>query len=227
MNKLIMITAVLLIFCMVAPPPLHAQKVFIGAIGGVNMADMDIDSGDIDDIKSRNTISFGGLFGYRLTENLVLQTEPKYLVKGGTAVDPTGEIEIDVTNKYLEIPILFKVVFGQNMFHVLSGPTLGYMFSSEMETEISGFTFTGDGDEIFQNVDMGIVVGAGVNFPIWKGNVFLDGRYSYGLIKQAKNGTAELESDGIIVSIIAEKKNKVINKGFQIMSGYTFPINWK
>ena len=225
MNKLIMITTVLLVLCMVAPLP--AQKVFIGAVGGVNMADLEIDAGDIDDVKSRNTLSFGGLFGYQLAENIFLQFEPKYLVKGGTAVDPTGEIEIDVTNKYLEVPVLVKAEFGQNRFYVLSGPTLGYMFNTELETEISGFTFTGDGEDIFQNVDMGIIVGAGVNFPIWKGNVFLDGRYSYGLIKQAKNGTAELESDGIIISLTAEKKNKVINKGFQIMLGYTFPLNWK
>jgi hypothetical protein len=225
MNKLIMITTVLLVLCMVAPLP--AQKAFIGVIGGVNMADMDIESGDIDDIKSMNTISFGGLFGYRLTENLVLQFEPKYLVKGGTAVDPDGEIEIDITNKYLEVPVLVKAVFGQNRFHVLAGPTLGYMFSSELETKISGFTFTGDGEDILKNTDLGIVVGTGINFPALKGNIFLDGRYSHGLIKQTKDGTAELESDGIVISLIAEKKNKLINKGFQIMLGYTFPINWK
>jgi hypothetical protein len=225
MNKLFTITAIIFVLFIITP--LHAQKAFIGAVGGLNMADLEIDAGDIDEVKSRNTISFGGLFGYRLAENLVLQTEPKYLVKGGTAVDPTGELKIDVTNKYLEVPVLLQAEFAQNRLHVLAGPTLGYMFSTELETEISGFTFTGNGENIFQNVDVGIVVGAGVNFPIWKGNVFLDGRYSHGLIKLAKNGTAELESDDIIISVTAEKKNKVINKGFQIMLGYAFPINWK
>jgi hypothetical protein len=225
MNKLIMITTALLVLCVVAP--LSAQKAYIGVIGGVNIADLNIDSDEVDDIETINTMSFGGIFGLRLRENIFLQLEPKYLVKGGTLTDPEGEIEIEMKTKYLEVPVLVKAVFGQNRFHVLAGPTLGYMFSSELEAKISGFTFSGDGEDILKNTDLGIVVGAGINFPISKGNLFLDGRYSHGLLKQAKDGNAELESDGIVIDIMAEKENDLINKGFQIMLGYTFPLNWK
>jgi hypothetical protein len=72
-----------------------------------------------------------------------------------------------------------------------------------------------------------IGLGAGVRFPLGKGSAFLEGRYTFGLSNINKGGTLEFESGSIAIAEEVEAHDELSTKGFQIMVGFTFPINAK
>jgi hypothetical protein len=67
---------------------------------------------------------------------------------------------------------------------------------------------------------------AGVYYPLWKGKLLLECRYSLGITDISKEGTAVI-SNGVIVSGIGlTNKDEIKNKGSQIFIGYVLPFSF-
>lgn len=209
--------------------PTHAQQYYAGVVGGLNIAEMDLNADGLDqEISTRYLVGIGGVFGVCLSKNVSLQLEPMYLQKGGIMEQYAPSPDLFIKSSFLEVPLFLKITFGENIRpYILAGPTVGFLLDSEVKGEISGLTFKADLKNILRRVDFGIGLGAGVSFPLGKGSVFLEGRYTFGLSNINKGGTLEFESGSIAITEVVEEHDELSTKGFQIMVGFTFPINAK
>jgi len=209
--------------------PTYAQQYYVGVVGGVNIAGMDLNDDGLDrEISTRYLVGIGGVFGFSLGKNLFLQLEPMYLQKGGVMEQYAPSPDLFIKSSFLEVPLFLKITFGENIRpYILAGPTVGFLLDSEVKGEISGLTFKADLKNILKRIDFGIGLGAGVSFSLGKSSVFLEGRYTFGLSNINKGGTVEFESGSIAITDEIEEHDELSTKGFQIMIGFTFPIGAK
>lgn len=218
----------LLLILMILAATVSAQQLYIGAIGGVNFADLNLedDRGEKQDISTRNGFGFGGVLEMHLGQNFYLQLEPMYLQKGGVLhQEPPNPEEIEFKMSFVEIPLFLKIQFGEQIRpYIMGGPTVGFLLSSKLESEISGLLFKADLEDITGKVDFGVGVGAGVSVPLDNSNIFLDGRYTLGLTNLNKGGTYQARAGDIVVEGEIQEEVDASSGGFQIMVGVAFPI---
>ena len=200
--------------------PLQAQDIYVGGLTAINFADMKIDAEEVGDI----TIGIGGVVGFPLISNTFIQLEPKYMQKGGIVELEGEDFNIELTSGYLEIPMLIRHEIANNRFHLLAGPTIGMILTSEMKSEYSGIKFTADSKEVLKTFDFGLTVGAGISIPFIIGSIFIDGRYSYGLANIMDGGTVEFKSGNTVLPLTLEDDEDTFNKGLQLVLGFTVPI---
>jgi opacity protein-like surface antigen len=126
---------------------------------------------------------------------------------------------------FIEVPLLLKVQFGDQIRpYIMGGPTVGFLLSSKLESEIGGLLFKGDVKHITRKVDFGVGLGAGVSIPLGSSNIFLDGRYTLGLTDLNKGGTFTAKAGDIITKGEVDEAVEISTKGFQIMLGVAFPV---
>jgi hypothetical protein len=122
---------------------------------------------------------------------LSLQVTPMYLQKGGNAkVDFDFLDYTEYRADYLEIPILIRLNFDAGMIkpYLLAGPSLGFQLNSTY--------LNSDGEEVdisndTKNLDLSLVLGAGLEIEL--DNLSLFGQLTY------NHGLSNLDnSDGIL-----------------------------
>jgi hypothetical protein len=204
----------------------------LGVIGGVNLANFDIEDGEDEiDLSSRTTFGFGGIFELNFGENVSLVFQPMYLQKGAKTTfeetDPfIGTIKIDGSFKiaYLELPALLKVALGTGSArpYLLAGPSVGFNLSSKLsassEIDDLSFEIETDIDEIIESIDFGFQFGGGIMFPLGNNTIFFEGKYALGLSDILKDGTIDLEDEE------TEFEGKLKTKGILIMGGISIPL---
>ena len=221
-------TSCILFFGMVLVLPLNAAQLYWGFSGGLNISSIYsdvpnvIDNGIIRRYPSRQRMAIGGLFGISLGDHLSFQVEPTYLEKGGSLV---GEFDLYVKYSTLEIPLLLKLTFGKKLQPcIFMGPSCAIVLDSEWIFTLGGRQVSADPKNVFRSFDLGVVAGAGISFPLWKGSVFLNCRYNLGLLNLVKAGTIDLETYSFSTTIEVYQDDEINSQGFQIMLGITFPL---
>lgn len=217
--------------------PADAQKIQVGIMGGLNFADMDLKtSTGTDRLTSSRTLSgIGGVLDLNLGQYTSLVVEPKYLQKGGTQKATISDPDIDMKMNFLEIPIFLKVAYGEVIRpYVKVGPSIGLLLSSNAEGEVGGVVsgqplkvYEADLNDVLESIDFGISVGAGVSLLLGKNTIFLDGRYTFGLVDLWKGGTIEWKSGADAFTVNSAEEAELSTKGFQIMFGVIFPFGGK
>ena len=209
----------------------HKDNIHIGILGGMNVAMMNIPNQSSDDQDISNLLVYGGglTFNVRFSENIFARIEPMYLQKGTTikeGADAANQPEGKIKLSSIEIPIMIQYSFGNDISPFLvGGPYLGYNLKSDIEFELTGLEFTGDMKEVTETFDFGLTFGGGLQIPMNFGMLFLEGRYSFGLINQMKGGTTTLKSNILEFDLISDKEeDKYTNRGFQILAGITIPL---
>jgi hypothetical protein len=103
--------------------------------------------------------------------------------------------------------------------------------SSQAESEYGGAvvgqplqTYRGDLNDVLKNVDFGICLGVGISFSIGNGYLFVEGRYSHGLVDLYQGGKIEWSAGDDSFVVEANEEAEMYNKGFQVMTGFTFPL---
>ena len=135
----------------------------------------------------------GGTLEYQFDPMLAVGFEMQYAQRG-VIVDytnfrgagpATGTIRLD----YLEFPVLLKLKLGDPPFRgiLFAGPNFGFNMVAQgdyryADTLEGGSNFTADMDDYFQRADIGIDVGAGLEYNL-SPSLFIVGdvRYTYGL----------------------------------------------
>ena len=210
----------------------QTEKISLGVIGGVNFADMYFpNSQDEDDqrITALPGFGVGAILDIRLSKNIFARIEPMYLQKGGEieeGKDVVNQPEGQIRSSSIEIPLLIQYTFG-NKFqpYLIAGPTFAYNLKSEIEFDMTGLNFKGDLKDVTATFDLGITFGGGLQVPVGFGKIFLEGRYSYGLINQRESGTITVSSNGFQFDMDSDKEeDKYTNRGFQLLLGITLPI---
>jgi opacity protein-like surface antigen len=210
----------------------HINKFSLGFIGGLNFADMYFPNSqgpDDQEITTLQVFCAGAVLHIRLSENIFAVIEPMYLQKGGKieeGTDPVNQPEGQINSSSIEIPILIQYTFGNRIKpYLIAGPTVGYNLKSDIEFDLTGLEFKGDLKEITETFDLGLTFGGGVQVPVGFGIIFIEGRYTYGLINQRKSGTVTVSSNGFQFELDADKEeDKYTNRGFQLLAGALFPL---
>ena len=212
----------------------QAQDFYYGVQGGLNLADLDLQSASGTEIltSSRTEYGIGGIIGYKLDDHFALELEPTYLRKGGTQMANAGNPNIDITLSVLEIPLFMKASFGTTVRpYVKAGPVLGFVLSSEAESEQGGVvggnasqTYLADLNNVIKNMDFGVTFGAGISFLAGKYTIFVDGRYSIGMIDLFQAGQIEWRSADDSFVVESNESSELSTKGLQIMAGMLIPF---
>ncbi|MFC1550773.1 porin family protein [Candidatus Neomarinimicrobiota bacterium] len=205
-----------------------ASKLQFGLIGGLNLSSADIEIVEEGaDVSNTTVFGIGGVLDWSLNQTFSLRLEPMYLQKGigTTELDIQPGIEWKLKSSYLELPVFIKAEFGSNIKpYIIAGPSFGLLLNSDVRAELSGLTFKGDSKSATENFDVSVAFGGGINYPMDKFSIFLEGRYSYGLTNNIKGGTVVISSGNVTQEIEWDKETDMIkNRGFQIMVGVTFP----
>jgi hypothetical protein len=208
------------------------NKYSLGIIGGINFADMDFPNNQGSDAQEVTTLpgfASGVVFDIRLSEKFYAHIEPMYLQKGGKieeGTDPANQPEGQINISSIEIPLLIKYTFGDRIKpYLVVGPTVGYNLKSEIEFDLTGLIFKGDLDEVTESFDFGLTFGGGLQVPFNFGIIFLEGRYTFGLLNQRKSGTVTVSSTIFEFDLTADKEDdKYTTRGFQLLAGALFPL---
>jgi Outer membrane protein beta-barrel domain len=199
----------------------------LGVIGGLNVGNLDADFDKaITKVSTKTFFGVGGVVDLRLNENFSLYMQPMYLRKGALVKDLQDNIEFPFTFAFLELPVFLKAEFGSAVRpYLMAGSTVGYLLSADVEGKYSGITFKGDMKEVTESLDFGLGFGAGVSYPLSTVSIFVEGRYTLGLLNMQKGGTFEISAGPIVQEITWNKDvDAYKNRGIQIMAGVSFAL---
>lgn len=185
-----------------------AEGITFGIKAGINIANFHGDHpvGNI----SRIGFCGAGFVTVELTDIFVVQPEVLYTQKGEKwelIIGPQEYLIGTFKYDYIEFPLLFRLVSQLNGGiepNFLAGPYFAINVNAKEKIEENGISTESNYDEFVKDTDFGIVLGGGVDFPLKKGKIVLDGRYVVGLTT-----TSEEQWD---------MKNNVIS----FMLGYSF-----
>ena len=209
--------------------PVHAQTPYLGVIGGVHFADLNLEFVDKSitnyDVQSRTLFGAGGIIGISVNEYLSLQLEPMYLQKGGIYTRPPTP-DMRIGSNHIELPLLVKAGIGDKVRpYIMGGVSMSFVLNASIEVELAGRTWEGDLAQILKGSEFGALFGAGISLQVWKSVIFLEGRYALGLTNLNKGGSLNLTSGGLVLSgPQTDPQDEIKTKGIQIMVGFQYPL---
>lgn len=169
------------------------KEFYIGLNGGALMPSVDF----LPKITQKNEIGvLGGVSARYISEkHLGVLVELNYAQRGWSEDHENNpERSYKRTLNYIELPFMTHVYFGNKMkFVVNAGPQIGFLLnhsesmSDEMSDYISGLHQSNNPNagaqykDDLKRFDYGIIGGAGVGVNIGSGDLFLEGRYYFGL----------------------------------------------
>lgn len=186
---------------------LFAQN-YLGLRAGLNFASVNItsielDEGPVDLEKSPITgANFAVFSQLGISSSFAIQPELTYLQKGVELKASEDDIEnVQMRVNYLELPVLAKMLFGQEgvRANLFAGPSVGYAMNGKIKFNIEGTKFTEDIDfgadydedgTKPRRMDLGGVVGGGLEIGSGKSLVLMDVRYGLGFsdVTKYRNG---------------------------------------
>ena len=213
-----------------------------GVKGGLNMAkftgddaDMESEMGGGMDPSYLLAYSFGGFVTYKVNDQLSIQPEFLYTVKGSRyeeseeysdyEADIKSEITLDVKMNWLEIPVL-GVFQLQDNIKLFAGPYVGFYLSGKFEAEYDvtvsygGETETESGSESediekedVNSPGFGLVFGGSYSV---NSNIAIEARYTLGLRTIDKEPEDWDDDDG------EYEVGDIKNSGIQLLLTYSF-----
>jgi len=167
----------------------------IGLKAGVNFSDLTgddvVEGEDLIQVgeESRTGLVLGAFLTFNLSEMFALQPEVLYTQKGqDIEVEQAGELFNQETQlNYLEIPLLAKLSFADAEAgvrpNVFAGPAMSILMDTEteVETPVGGGTIITPEEDDFNDVDWGLVFGAGLDFNLSGLVLGIEGRWTAGL----------------------------------------------
>jgi len=178
-----------------------AQTTF-GVRGGVSVSSIDADFGETFDDSNRTGFVGGVFLDFGMGNSpLGYQIGAQYSQKGAE-LDFQDAVE-DLDLAYLEIPAVVKLGLPLPAIRpsVFGGVGIGFNTSCEFETG-------GDCDDQVTSTEFSGILGADVQLDLGGLNLFVDGRYHFGL-----NDIAD-----------AADINELKNRAWQLQAGLGFPL---
>jgi len=193
---------VFVILALLVSAPAAAQSVQGGIKGGMSFSTLDGLGELIGNLPQLNTESrINWVAGVFVKVNLgtffAFQPEVLY-VRKGAKLALTGLFTESATYNlnYLDIPLLARVQTSRgNGFYFLVGPSIGLNVTAEVEAPDGE---TEDVKDMVSTSDMGLVIGAGVDFA----HLVAEGRYTQGFSNVIKDMPAEASVKNRAISLL-------------------------
>jgi len=154
-----------------------------GPMGGVavsNFHGADVGSG----VNSRTSFAVGAFATFGISKNFAVEPQAFYIEKGAT-VDVGGGVTGTFKVHYIEVPLLFKLVFpmeGKITPNLFAGPAVAFRTTCKLQADSAGVTSEANCSDVgaaIKSTDFIAAFGAGVDI----GPVAIQGRYDLGLTK--------------------------------------------
>jgi hypothetical protein len=194
----------------------------LGVISGLNIATFDVKEADGEEWNSRVVFAIGAASEHPLGKNVAVNLKYLYLQKGSSAMSvETENVELKFKLAYLEIPLSLKIALGSGKKrpYLIFGPSVALLLSSKVSagvpTGIGGAEVELDIKKHTRFFDAGLQGGAGISFEAGRNQIFLEARYTRGLIDIIDPAGPELDD--------ADAKTK----GIQLMAGILFPASFR
>ena len=153
------------------------------------------------------------MLGTALTKNLEVHFESVFLRKGAKqtgAQESFGDFHNRFIAYYAEISALLKYSFGKSKtkpYIKLGGFSIGLRFDAEYDFNSDNFTATFNANNLFDIRDLSYSLGSGIDFKFVKFSLFIEGRYSLGIVDVFKGGQGYFGDGGLVVFDDYEIKN--------------------
>lgn len=186
----IVITSVLSVLC--GTIDAHAQT-HVGLKAGTVNTNLSVSGPGAFDTDGEFGFVFGGFVGVPLGSRVRLQpellvTERKFSVLG---VSPTPS----VSSHAYEMPVFIQVRFGESTQpFVNAGPQLTII--SGVKQRVGGTEF--DLSDQIADVDVGVAFGAGVEVPVKRGALVVEGRVQFGFRDLSEGSETTMRSRGLM-----------------------------
>jgi hypothetical protein len=184
------------------------KKTYFGVLGGLNFGTFIGDDADATSFwgggekKSRTGIVVGGFAHFGIGDMFAIEPQVLYSQKGAKYTQ--GGSELTLKMDYIEVPVFARVYIPPIKavkVSVLAGGYFGLNISNKYKYEEPGYEEEGDLENT-NNIDGGLLFGAGVAFPFSKSILRFDLIYSLGLAKTF-NLTPEVDIQNGAFSILA------------------------
>ena len=188
-------------------------QVSVGAFGGLNSSRLSGDVPDNSSYKGLMGANVGAFIDVKLAKSLAMSLQPSYSQEG-TKISyifsgqekPVDSITIRLN--YFSLPLLLKVTSTNKRFYALGGVETAFL----LDKYVSSHDVKEDIKTEVADLNIVMHFGAGFRIPLGYPTLFVELRYSQGLI----NLTDEPVKESYIPRI---KTN-----GFKILAGIEFPL---
>jgi len=204
--------AVLLIFILTTYES-NAQP-YIGVFGGLNSSKL---AGDVPSKAKYEGLmgaNVGAYVDIKLAKIVWISLQPSYSQEGTKIsysvrgqIDPVDSVRIRMN--YFSLPLLVKVSSTNGRFYALGGIETAFMLSNN----ISSNGISQETDIEISDINIAIHFGAGIRIPIGLPRLFVELRYTQGLI--------DLTDEPVDKSYIPRVKTV----GFKVLAGIEIPLS--
>lgn len=218
MKKITLLCAFLCFSLLLHAQKKSVQKTHFGLKGGLNISTLTVSGVNVKgDLSYKPGFHIGALVHNKITDDISVQTELLYSNQGYKYDEGTYEMVGNIN--YIAFPVMF-VYYPVKNFSLEAGPQLSFLLSHKAKIDIYQFSEFDPNDPAFstggtidlkdssQSIEFGMNVGLGYKISQ---NVFLSGRYNFGLTTANKKETGAGAS--------GEKDR---NSVFQFSIGYLF-----
>jgi hypothetical protein len=211
MNTVTGLLAVLAALALSAPA---LAEVRVGVLGGSSFASLSQHPAEGISFGNHPFFAAGAVADIRLGRRLSLRLAPMFLVKGSDFfIEPDlflfdrgvgGSFRLS----YLELPLLLRLSSREGSIrpYAMAGPGVGYLVKARVRGTNEGESIDEDGKDVFRKGDFGLSFGGGLLVPRGRSSMFVEGRYTLGLINVGKD----------------TEESRLKNRTIQVMAGVTF-----
>ena len=187
---------------------------YIGVFGGLNSSKL---SGDVPSnakYKGLMGANVGAYVDIKLAKIVWLSLQPSYSQEG-TKISYTFRGQIDTVDSvrirmnYFSLPLLLKVSSTNGRFYAVGGIETAFMLSND----ISSHGVSQETDIKISDINIAVHFGAGIRIPIGLPRLFVELRYTQGLI--------DLTDEPMDKSYIPRVKTI----GFKVLAGIEIPLS--
>ena len=174
--------------------PRPASKRRFGLTGGMNVSNLRADPEELEDHDSLRSFAVGLWWGIPLHRRLTLRPETLYSVKGDA--ERAEGYTASTRMAYIDVPVLARIGFRHGdpvKPSLFAGPSFAFNVSAKSKLEGEDSETEVDIKDQVRTVDVGLVLGGGLDFPLAGRTYGLELRYSRGLTDaatDAANGSA-------------------------------------
>jgi hypothetical protein len=185
----------------------------IGVFSGVNSSILAGDAPEKANYKSLIGLNAGVHFDLKLSKTLYLSMQPSYSQEGTKIFYNVGKNEEPVDSfrirlNYFSLPLMLKVMTPNERFYALGGVETGLLSNYHVRSHDEEV----DMDIDIETVNIVVHFGAGIKIPLGLPKLFIELRYTQGLLN--------LTDEPVLESYVPRVKTS----GFKVLAGIEFPL---